>query len=682
MHLPALHLPYQSLVVILDLSHELVQIQKLGESSAQFEQAKAAAYKLHGQVPGATSVDALKIYGATYSMFGHEGALKTMKPLAEFAQVMGNTSGDYKKAFDNLYDMVRGGELMGKFLNESTHLVDTDKLTHFLELGSKVVQATHGKVSAQTWFGMAQQGGPALSMLDDNGMLTMAMVSQAMGGQRAGTALSSMFQQMAGGKMTQYAAQLLSDKYHLLGGYQVGRGGHLVWDKGALDPETHPFIKAMGKDPLEAVRMLKDKMGEGGLSDMEHIIPELYQMLGRNTTQRLVHDLMRNLPQLIGERERMKGGLGTAESLSAQDKDYTYVEQKYDAAKQEMLMHIGLPMMQSAIPILQQITKFFDSIGDFAKANPKAMENIGNGILVLGGSLAVASGLALAAAISPAGWLVLGIGALGAAFVAFPETKFEDFTGLMKRFGDWLAGGVVKDIELMISLLDKLAKTIGGFIDDVKKYVGGLFSKTSYDGGGFGSDGLLHRVSLGSSSGGGSDNKSWLTATGSNKDHLDYIRAGAIARGIDPNVVSQLVANEGLGNYVGDGGTSFGDFQLHTGGGLGDIYQRQTGHSLHNPGDWKHQADWALDWMAAHKTLKPWHGWHGSPRAGLSGAHAAPYHKPATHVHIENVMVLDGDVVHRSVTKRIVNASTHPTTGPYFDSSRHSATPDMGTIGV
>jgi hypothetical protein len=51
-------------------------------------------------------------------------------------------------------------------------------------------------------------------------------------------------------------------------------------------------------------------------------------------------------------------------------------------------------------------------------------------------------------------------------------------------------------------------------------------------------------------------------------------------------------------------------------------------------------------------------------------------------VHIENVMVLDGEVVHRSVTKRMVNASTHPTTGPYFDSSRHWAPPDMGTIGV
>jgi len=74
---------------------------------------------------------------------------------------------------------------------------------------------------------------------------------------------------------------------------------------------------------------------------------------------------------------------------------------------------------------------------------------------------------------------------------------------------------------------------------------------------------------------------------------------------MDPRVVSRLVANEGLRNYVGDGGTSFGDFQLHVGGGLGDIYQRQTGHSLRNRGDWKHQADWAMDYMARTKNLIP-----------------------------------------------------------------------------
>ena len=189
-----------------------------------------------------------------------------------------------------------------------------------------------------------------------------------------------------------------------------------------------------------------------------------------------------------------------------------------------------------------------------------------------------------------------------------------------------------------------------------------------------------------------SDNKSWLTATGTNKEHIDYIRSGALARGIDPNVVSQLVANEGLGHYVGDGGTSFGDFQLHKGGGLGDAYERLTGHSLNNTMDWKHQADWSLDWMAAHKTLKPWHGWHGASGAGLSGAHpveAVPHHrhvpgfvKKDQHTSIENVIVLDGKEIARSTNRHIVQAATHPTRGPYFDSSRHWAPPDMGTIGV
>jgi hypothetical protein len=108
--------------------------------------------------------------------------------------------------------------------------------------------------------------------------------------------------------------------------------------------------------------------------------------------------------------------------------------------------------------------------------------------------------------------------------------------------------------------------------------------------------------------------------------------------------------------------------------------------------DWKHQADWSLDWMARNKTLKPWHGWHGAPGAGLSRSHSAdaPAHhrhvpgfqKPNHQTSIENVIVLDGKEIARSTTKHIVNAATHPTTGPYHDGSRHWTPPDAGLIGV
>lgn len=98
----------------------------------------------------------------------------------------------------------------------------------------------------------------------------------------------------------------------------------------------------------------------------------------------------------------------------------------------------------------------------------------------------------------------------------------------------------------------------------------------------------------------------------------DYIRAAAAARGIDPNVALAVWASEGRGGYVGDQGTSFGPFQLHYGGGLGDIFTKQTGLHASDPNTQKQQIDFALDWAKTHG-WSDWHGWRGSPFAGIGG---------------------------------------------------------------
>src|SRR5690348_4710896 len=50
-----------------------------------------------------------------------------------------------------------------------------------------------------------------------------------------------------------------------------------------------------------------------------------------------------------------------------------------------------------------------------------------------------------------------------------------------------------------------------------------------------------------------------------------FIRERAANYHIDPNVALAVFRSEGLGNPVGDKGTSFGAPQLHVGGGLGDV---------------------------------------------------------------------------------------------------------------
>jgi len=278
-----------------ELSHELVQIKKLNAdmSGKEFGQISDWAMGMPGRVPGTTSVEALKTYGAIQSMFGKDQALAMGDSIARFGQVLGNQKGNWDNTSEQILKMIRAGDLLGKFVDSTTHKVDVGRLQKFLDLGTKVVNATHGMVSPATWFQMAQQGGPALSNMTDEGLMSMAMAAQGMGGFRSGTAMTSLYQQMIGGKMTQYAAQELSGLGLVGKDYEVTKGGHIVWGKGALDT---PFTRMVQKDPLKAADMMRDALEKGGYTSIETQVPELFKMLGRQTTQRLMHDFMRNFP--------------------------------------------------------------------------------------------------------------------------------------------------------------------------------------------------------------------------------------------------------------------------------------------------------------------------------------------------------------------------------------------------
>jgi hypothetical protein len=107
-----------------------------------------------------------------------------------------------------------------------------------------------------------------------------------------------------------------------------------------------------------------------------------------------------------------------------------------------------------------------------------------------------------------------------------------------------------------------------------------------------------------------------------------YIAQAAQKRGIDPNVALRVARSEGLNQYTGDEGSSFGPFQLHYGnvapggnrvGGLGDVFTQRTGLDARDPRTWRQQIDFSLD-EAAKSGWGPWHGWKGHERAGLPGS--------------------------------------------------------------
>lgn len=100
-----------------------------------------------------------------------------------------------------------------------------------------------------------------------------------------------------------------------------------------------------------------------------------------------------------------------------------------------------------------------------------------------------------------------------------------------------------------------------------------------------------------------------------------YIRAAAIARGIDPDIAVRVARSEGglidpvRQSDVRKNGVrerSFGPFQLYMDGGLGNQALKQ-GIDPSNPAHWKAGVDFALDTAAK----SGWGQWYGARNTGI-----------------------------------------------------------------
>lgn len=119
-------------------------------------------------------------------------------------------------------------------------------------------------------------------------------------------------------------------------------------------------------------------------------------------------------------------------------------------------------------------------------------------------------------------------------------------------------------------------------------------------------------------------------AGGAFKDNAEkeaYIRAEAKRLNVDPDQAMRVAKSEGFYNFRstvtqrdGSKEPSFGAFQLYTGGGLGNVFQKKTGLDPSDPANEKATISFALQHAATSGNgWKDWHGWKGAQYAGLPG---------------------------------------------------------------
>jgi hypothetical protein len=92
-----------------------------------------------------------------------------------------------------------------------------------------------------------------------------------------------------------------------------------------------------------------------------------------------------------------------------------------------------------------------------------------------------------------------------------------------------------------------------------------------------------------------------------------YIREAAKRNGIDPDIAVKVAKSEGLRDFLGDNGKSGGAFQLYTGGGLGNKFQKATGLDPLDPKNEKATIDYAMQQAAQ----GGWGPWYGAAKVGV-----------------------------------------------------------------
>jgi hypothetical protein len=98
-----------------------------------------------------------------------------------------------------------------------------------------------------------------------------------------------------------------------------------------------------------------------------------------------------------------------------------------------------------------------------------------------------------------------------------------------------------------------------------------------------------------------------------------FIQATAAKYGIDPNVALRVAKSEGLSSFQsgvfknGVQEPSYGAFQLYTGGGLGNLFQKETGLDPSDPKNERATIDYALK----QASQGGWGPWYGAKNTGI-----------------------------------------------------------------
>ncbi|WP_141111381.1 phage tail tape measure protein [Chromobacterium haemolyticum] len=419
---------------------EFQRVRALGIGDKEANRAKQFAANLNAY--GVSATETLELDRDAWAVFADRDHAEMVTPVLtrmKFANKAMFGEGEGQEKDKQLMDMMKVIEMRGGANNQKDFMAQANKV-------QQVIAATGGRVGPNEWYRFTKRSGLAGQGLSNEAFYyKMEPVIQEMGGDTAGQAWMSAYQNLYQGRTTKRAALLL-DKFDL-----IGDRSKIKHDKAGqvsfLNPGALKGAATFKTDPFKWIdEILLPTLEKKGIKDRQQI----EDVLGGIFTNRNASGLFGKLVLQRKQFAKSAAVNARADNIdqiydkakdTAEGKEIDLITRRADAYKV-----LGDAVMPEYTQALEMASAAVKKLSDWMQANPAAAKAITLALMTLAAALAT-----LAALIIPLAMLRFTFSSLGIAASA-GRLAFSRLGGALKSLGTalrWMGGAAWKAITIV-----------------------------------------------------------------------------------------------------------------------------------------------------------------------------------------------------------------------------------------
>jgi hypothetical protein len=310
---------------------------------------------------------------------------------------------------------------MAKVIEMRGGTVNEQSFMRQLELIQKMKNATGGVLDAKTLRAFMSTAGLAGRSLSDEGLLKMSGLIVEQGGQKAGTALMSLYQNLVAGRASNKAKARLAELG--LGTLVEERHGS-VGGKAQKSIELRNIVGAdeLQKSPVDWIQhVLLPQLAKKGITDQTAILKTINDILSNRTASGQASITATQLPVILKDAANAKNAKGVAGTISDAQNSTAGRMMEFHARLADLGRVIGENVLPTLTPLIVKATEFSRWLGN----NPALVQTLTTSFIGLAAAMSISgtvllltSGFgALRIALQMLGPLLGGMGGLGRAAV-------------------------------------------------------------------------------------------------------------------------------------------------------------------------------------------------------------------------------------------------------------------------